>query len=97
MDNDQRALIEHCQRIFGPVTSACSLVQLQPITGRTHQLRVHMAALGHPIIGDSLYDPLYSPEDGDLCLHAARLAIKHPVHDTLLELNSYKVDNHSEA
>lgn len=52
-----------------------SLVELQPETGRTHQLRVHLAHLGHPIVGDELYDG----EKADrLYLHAAVLEITIP-------------------
>jgi len=56
-----------------------SLVQLSPVTGRTHQLRVHMKAMGCPILGD----PLYSRKDrifpeATLCLHAHRLSIILP-------------------
>ncbi|KAA8735593.1 RluA family pseudouridine synthase [Acinetobacter qingfengensis] len=57
-----------------------SRVALTPITGRSHQLRVHMQYLGHPIIGDTLYATV----DGQtlssrLCLHATALSFKHPV------------------
>jgi len=55
-------------------------VMLEPVTGRSHQLRVHLAAVGHPILGDSLYAP---PEDqaraGRLLLHACSLSLVHPV------------------
>jgi len=51
---------------------------LMPRTGRSHQLRVHLAEIGHPILGD----PLYGPEGGhDACrlmLHAERLGLRHP-------------------
>lgn len=59
-------------------TEAVSLVELQPITGRTHQLRVHLAAVGHPILGDDLYGELSSliPRQA---LHAYRLEMVHPV------------------
>jgi tRNA pseudouridine32 synthase/23S rRNA pseudouridine746 synthase len=54
-------------------------VKLTPITGRSHQLRVHMKAIGHPIIGDRLYAPddivALSPR---LLLHAQKLSIPHP-------------------
>jgi len=54
-------------------------VELEPVTGRSHQLRVHMMALGHPIVGDIFYAP---PEiasvSGRLLLHAARLVVPHP-------------------
>lgn len=50
---------------------------LQPHTGRSHQLRVHLAWLGHPVLGDPLYgDPASAPR---LQLHAAGLRLRHPV------------------
>lgn len=53
----------------------CSLLELRPTTGRTHQLRVHLLALGHPIVGDVLYDGL----DADrLYLHAWQLELTLP-------------------
>jgi len=56
-------------------TEHYSLVELKPETGRTHQLRVHLAYLGHPIVGDTLYDG--APADR-LFLHAAELEISLP-------------------
>jgi tRNA pseudouridine32 synthase/23S rRNA pseudouridine746 synthase len=50
---------------------------LEPLTGRTHQLRVHLAAIGHPIVGDPLYGPDPAPA-GRLLLHAEHLAFEHP-------------------
>jgi tRNA pseudouridine32 synthase/23S rRNA pseudouridine746 synthase len=50
-------------------------VELAPVTGRSHQLRVHMAALGHPIVGD----PLYGEPAERMWLHATALALFHPV------------------
>jgi 23S rRNA pseudouridine1911/1915/1917 synthase len=52
-----------------------SLLELKPTTGRTHQLRVHLLKLGHPIIGDELYD---GPKGERLFLHAAALEITLP-------------------
>lgn len=53
-----------------------SLVLLRPHTGRSHQLRVHMASLGHPILGDNLYG---QARQGDpLLLHASQLGLYHP-------------------
>ena len=56
-----------------------SRIELEPVTGRTHQLRVHMAAVGHPILGDALYAPAevqtLAPR---LLLHASHLAFAHP-------------------
>lgn len=59
-----------------------SMVRLSPVTGRTHQLRVHMAHVGHPILGDSLYSSSSSTgSDGfpRLCLHADKIQITHPL------------------
>lgn len=63
-----------------------SVVSLQPITGRTHQLRVHMLATGHPIVGDRLY----GPDDGAprLYLHAQTLGLPHPLTGEWLEIHS---------
>ncbi|MCE2595125.1 bifunctional tRNA pseudouridine(32) synthase/23S rRNA pseudouridine(746) synthase RluA [Motilimonas cestriensis] len=56
-----------------------SLVKLTPITGRTHQLRVHMQAIGHPILGDYFYaTPEALAMSERLLLHATWLKIKHP-------------------
>ena len=57
-----------------------SLLAFQLETGRTHQIRVHMASIGHPIIGDPLYGlkkDRFSNSDGQ-CLHAWRLSLDHP-------------------
>ena len=57
-------------------------VELQPLTGRTHQLRVHMAAIGHPIVGDGKYGGQDAFLSGSISrkmhLHARRLIIEHP-------------------
>ncbi len=67
--------IEHFEIQGQPVTR----VKLSPITGRSHQLRVHMQYLGHPIVGDTLYA---TPEQQQLmprlCLHAEQLSFAHP-------------------
>ncbi len=53
---------------------------LFPVTGRTHQLRVHLATIGHPILGDTLYGEPDSQMGADrLLLHASRLRFTHPV------------------
>ena len=58
-----------------------TLLRLRLETGRTHQIRVHLEAIGHPVVGD----PVYAPESaerlglGRQFLHAARLAFPHPV------------------
>ncbi|WP_024460042.1 pseudouridine synthase [Marinimicrobium sp. LS-A18] len=54
-------------------------VALEPVTGRSHQLRVHMQALGHPILGDNLYaTPAYLAASDRLLLHATTIEFTHP-------------------
>jgi len=56
-----------------------TLVELKPVTGRTHQLRIHMLAIGHPILGDDFYgDEKVIAASKRLCLHAMSLSITHP-------------------
>ena len=63
----------------GAITDA-TRVELEPVTGRSHQLRVHLQALGHPILGDALYAPesvrAAAPR---LLLHATELGFTHPL------------------
>lgn len=59
--------------------SQCFLVKLTPITGRTHQLRLHMKSLGHPILGDNLYaDRVSLNLSSRMLLHAQQLGFIHP-------------------
>ena len=63
-------------------SDTATLVELEPVTGRTHQLRVHLQSIGHPMLGDALYAPApvraLSPR---LMLHAQSLAFPHPFTD----------------
>jgi tRNA pseudouridine32 synthase / 23S rRNA pseudouridine746 synthase len=63
-----------------------TLLELEPFTGRSHQLRVHLQALGHPILGDALYAPppiaTMAPR---LLLHACTLAFTHPLTAQLMQ------------
>lgn len=58
-------------------------LELEPVTGRTHQLRVHLLAIGHPILGDALYAP--HTQAPRLMLHACVLDLAHPRHGTRCE------------
>jgi tRNA pseudouridine32 synthase / 23S rRNA pseudouridine746 synthase len=62
-------------------------LELAPITGRTHQLRVHLQSIGHPILGDHLYaSPEAMAKSARLMLHASQLTFTHPVTGQLLDL-----------
>ena len=66
-----------------------SRLELVPITGRSHQLRVHMQSLGHPIVGDNLYNPnTVRNKTSRLLLHASYLEFVHPINDQLMTLSS---------
>ncbi len=64
-----------------------SLLKIQPQTGRTHQIRVHMAHIGHPVFGDSLYG-IASPWINRQALHAAGLGFTHPTSGKRLAFES---------
>ncbi len=66
-----------------------SRIELEPLTGRTHQLRVHMMSVGHAILGDEFYaSPEAFAQADRLLLHAAVLRFKHPVINTELHFES---------
>ena len=61
------------------VKNGLSLAACVPVTGRTHQIRVHMAYIGHPILGDTVYGHKYKELGQDSqCLHAGQLCFRHP-------------------
>ena len=65
-----------------------TLVSLLLETGRTHQIRVHMSHIGHPVLGDTLYggeDPLLIDRQA---LHAANLSLIHPITKERVEFNA---------
>ena len=65
----------------------CTLVEASPITGRTHQLRVHFASLGHPICGDALYG-IPNNRIARQALHAQKLAFPHPTTGETISLTA---------
>jgi len=70
-------------KVIGDGEEKMTLIKAFPRTGRTHQIRVHLAALGHPVIGDSMYAgqkrSISSREEfGRLMLHAHKITFTHP-------------------
>jgi tRNA pseudouridine32 synthase/23S rRNA pseudouridine746 synthase len=86
-ENGKQSLTHYQVLAYNELSSGdeSTLVELTPVTGRSHQLRVHMLALGHPILGDRLYAHekalTVSPR---LQLHARNLSLAHPVTGELL-------------
>jgi tRNA pseudouridine32 synthase/23S rRNA pseudouridine746 synthase len=70
-----------CWRVLGHDDSGpTTRVELEPVTGRSHQLRVHLRELGHPILGDALYaPPEVQARSARLLLHAWSLGFVHPL------------------
>jgi 23S rRNA pseudouridine1911/1915/1917 synthase len=89
---------------FGAGTAAVTFMECRLETGRTHQIRVHLAALGHPLLGDDTYrgrraaptgDPVLADLIGGLggvALHAAGLAFTHPVTGAPVECSCPRPD-----
>jgi 23S rRNA pseudouridine1911/1915/1917 synthase len=69
------------------VLDGFALLEVEPVTGRTHQVRVHLAAIGHPVVGDGVYGRR-SPLVGRQFLHAWRLAFELPSSGRLVEFES---------
>jgi 23S rRNA pseudouridine1911/1915/1917 synthase len=65
-----------------------SLVELEPSTGRRHQLRLQLASRGCPIVGDRLYGSRLPCRSGGVALHATRLTVAHPVDGRAMEFRS---------
>jgi 23S rRNA pseudouridine1911/1915/1917 synthase len=63
-----------------------TLLELEPVTGRTNQLRIHCAYIGHPIVGDEMYG--CRDAGMRLCLHASRLSFHHPMSGEWMEFSS---------
>jgi tRNA pseudouridine32 synthase/23S rRNA pseudouridine746 synthase len=79
----------HWRVLSRDASADCTRVELEPVTGRSHQLRVHMMSIGHPILGDALYAPdAIRDRAPRLLLHASGLAFTHPMSSERMHLSS---------
>ena len=75
--------------VLARLSNNSTRVKLTPVTGRSHQLRLHMLALGHPILGDKFYShPQAKAMSPRLCLHAEELTITHPITEEIITFNA---------
>ena len=83
-----------CWTVLEQLPYNMTYIEVRPETGRTHQIRVHMAFLGHPVAGDALYGGKQLTQQLECitvnrqCLHAHRLSFQHPVTDEPMEFVS---------
>ncbi len=68
------------------VGESCSFLLVEPVTGRTHQIRRHLSAIGHPVVGDKRYDAQPLPTLPGIALHSFRTRLQHPTPETQLTL-----------
>ena len=68
-----------------------SLVRLHPLTGRTHQIRVHLSYIGNPIFGDDLYGA--PQKDERVRLHCSKITFRHPITDEIMEVKAQIPDD----
>lgn len=73
-----RPALTHYRVLARDTAAGTTRLALEPVTGRSHQLRVHLFALGHPIVGDALYGA--PAAGGRMRLHASALVLPHPAH-----------------
>jgi 23S rRNA pseudouridine1911/1915/1917 synthase len=87
-------VLEQFDHRVGPAAGTYTLIEAEPRTGRTHQIRVHTSSIGHPVVGDKVYGRHRTrlPLDRQF-LHAHRLAFKHPLSGRRLELETPLADD----
>lgn len=86
---DGKASVTHYRVLQLLPEHNASLVQLEPVTGRSHQLRLHMQSIGHAILGDPFYaNSEQQQQSGCLMLHAAELEFTHPQSGELMSFSA---------
>lgn len=85
-DKNSRHAITHYEVL--ETFDSFSYTALRLETGRTHQIRVHMSYIGHPVAGDPVYGPRNTALDGGQCLHAGLIGFRHPADGRYIEISS---------
>ena len=85
---DPHGLESHTVYETVAVSGNCALLRLRPLTGRTHQLRLHCAAIGHPLVGDWLYGTEDKTQIDRPALHSHELWLTHPITGKALHLTA---------
>ena len=82
-------VLETYAHTLGPAAGNYTLLEAEPVTGRTHQIRVHFASIGHPVAGDASYGrrKTHLPLSRQF-LHAKKIGFKHPVTGRRMELEA---------
>jgi len=75
-------------RVVGPAGDGLTMLECRLVTGRTHQVRVHLASIGHPVVGDRLYGARGIEGVARPLLHAASLRLPHPRDGGIIEIES---------
>lgn len=82
-------VVTYYRQEMGELAGEFTLIEAEPKTGRTHQIRVHLASIGHPVVGDKVYGRrrrrIPIPR---MFLHAQRLSFSHPVSGELVEVQA---------
>lgn len=84
-DKNSKRAVTHYSRIKS--YSGYEHIRLKLETGRTHQIRVHMRYIGHPVLGDEVYGKSFRGVDGQ-CLHAKKIGFIHPISGEYMEFDS---------
>ena len=85
---DSNGLASHTEYAVLQTTNGRSLLRLRPLTGRTHQLRLHLSAIGHPLLGDWLYGTENRELIARPALHSYELWLRHPLTGELLHITA---------
>jgi tRNA pseudouridine32 synthase/23S rRNA pseudouridine746 synthase len=89
ISSDGKASVTHYKVLKELPEHQASLVQLEPVTGRSHQLRLHMQSIGYAILGDPFYaKPAQRQQSSRLMLHAAELEFTHPQSGELMHFKA---------